>query len=115
LCRWGHEFDRQAGMRFAEPREDGRQQKARHNLRRGQAEWCRSGAGLPRCLKLQGLRGLLHRAVMRQETAEQFRGAEPAGMPVEERAAQSGLRRADLSTEGWLAEPICRAAAEREP
>jgi hypothetical protein len=84
-------------------------------MRRGEAECARLRAGLTRGLKLQRLRGLLHRAEMRQETAEQFRGAEPARMPVEERAAKGVLRRADLSAEGGLAEPICRAAAEREP
>jgi hypothetical protein len=52
---------------------------------------------------------------MRQEALEQLRGAEPARMPVEERAAKGVLRRADLSAEGGLADADLRAAAEREP
>jgi hypothetical protein len=73
-------------------------------MRRGEAERACLRADLSFGLKLQRLGGLLHRAEMRQEAAEQLRGAEPARMPVEERAAKGVFRRADLSAEGGLAD-----------
>jgi hypothetical protein len=74
-----------------------------HNMRCRQPDGAGRGLRLPRCLKLQGLGGLLHIAQVGQQGLHEIGGAEAAGMAVEEQSAQSGLRCADLSTEGWLA------------